>query len=136
MHPEQADRLFQWLDCLHSYNTRSVRKNNLILVPRWKTNNFQKTACARSNIWNEIPEEIRMAQTLHSFKEHLKKHLAASTTGTVIMTHWFALLVEVWGMGGSHFVAVSPISRVFGGHCADGGAEGDWDQLGPSSPGR
>ena len=48
-------------------------------------------AFAGSKIWNEIPKEIRMAQTLHSFKEHsfkehsfkehsfkehLKKHLA------------------------------------------------------------
>ena len=29
-----------------------------------------------SKIWNEIPTEIRMAQTLHSFKDQLKKHLA------------------------------------------------------------
>ena len=34
-------------------------------------------AFAGSKIWNEIPKEIRMAQTLPSFKEHLKlKHLA------------------------------------------------------------
>ena len=33
-------------------------------------------AFAGSKIWNEISKEIRMAQTLHSFKEHLKKHLA------------------------------------------------------------
>ena len=33
-------------------------------------------AFAGSKIWNEIPKEIRMTQTLHSFKEHPKKHLA------------------------------------------------------------
>ena len=76
LHPEQADSPFQWLDYLHSYSTRSVSNNNLF-IPRGKTNNFQKTmAFAGSKIWNEIPKEIRMAQTLHSFKEHLKKHLA------------------------------------------------------------
>ena len=31
---------------------------------------------SESKIWNEIPTEIRMAQTLHSFKDQLKKHLA------------------------------------------------------------
>ena len=33
-------------------------------------------AFAGSKIWNEIPKEIGMAQTLHSFKEYLNKHLA------------------------------------------------------------
>ena len=75
-HPEQADSPFQRLDYVHLYSTRSVSNNNLF-IPRGKTNNFQKTmAFAGSKIWNEIPKEIRMAQTLHSFKEHLKKHLA------------------------------------------------------------
>ena len=31
-------------------------------------------AFAGSKIWNEIHKEIRMAQTLHSFQEQLKKH--------------------------------------------------------------
>ena len=76
LHPEKADSPFQWLDYLHSYSTRSVSNNNLF-IPRGKANNFQKTmAFAGSKIWNEIPKEIRMAQTLNSFKEHLKKHLA------------------------------------------------------------
>ena len=37
---------------------------------------------AGSKIWNEIPKEIRMVQTLHSFKE-----ASCRTEGTVIMTH-------------------------------------------------
>ena len=75
------------------------------------------------------------------------------------MTHWLTLLTEVWGTLGIPFcVAVSPIRRVFGGHCADrdvvGGlwvlvlcrgfpsgrlvcsGLGVWDSMGPSSPGR
>ena len=76
-HPEQDDSPFQMLDCLHSYNTRSVSNNNLF-IPRGKSQHFQKTmSFSGSKIWNEIPTEIRMAQTLHSFKDRLKKHLAA-----------------------------------------------------------
>ena len=76
LHPEQADSPFQMLDCLYSYNTRSVSNSNLF-IPRAKTQNFQKTISFSGNkIWNEIPTEIRMAQTLHSFKDQLKKHLA------------------------------------------------------------
>ena len=75
LYPEQPDSPFQRLDYLHSYSMRSVSNNNLF-IPRGETNNFQKTmAFAGSKIWNEIPKEIRMAQTLYSFKEHLKKHL-------------------------------------------------------------
>ena len=76
LHPEQSDSPFQMLDCLYSYNTRSVSNNNLF-IPRGNTQNFQKTmSFSGSKIWNEIPTEIRMAQTLHSFKDQLKKHLA------------------------------------------------------------
>ena len=95
MHPEQADSPFQRLDYLHSYSTRSVSNNNLF-IPRGKTNNFQKNiAFAGSKKWNEIPKEIRMAQTLHS--SGTSEETLCRTAGTVIMTHWFALLAEVWG---------------------------------------
>ena len=30
-----------------------------------------------SVLWNEIPDEIEMTQTLESFKDKFKKHLAA-----------------------------------------------------------
>ena len=33
-------------------------------------------AFAGSKRWNEIPKEIKIARTLHSFQEHLNKHLA------------------------------------------------------------
>ena len=76
LHSEQSDSPFQMLDCLYSYNTRSVSNINLF-IPMGKTQNFQKTmSFSESKIWNEIPTEIRMAQTLHSFKDQLKKHLA------------------------------------------------------------
>ena len=76
LHPEQADSPFHMLHCLHSHNTRSV-SNNKLFIPRGKKKNFQKTMLfSGSKIWNEIPIEIRMAQTLQSFKDHLKKHLA------------------------------------------------------------
>ena len=91
LHPEQADNPFQRLDCLHSYSTRSVSNNNLF-IPRGKTNNFQKTmAFAGSKIWNKIPKEIGMAQTLHSFKEHLKKHLAEQQARSSLLTDSLSL---------------------------------------------
>ena len=52
---------------------------------------------AGSYIWNKMPEEIGMAQTLQCFKEHLRKHLAAQQAHTVSMTHWCTLLAGVGG---------------------------------------
>ena len=77
LNAEQADSPFRILDNLHSYNTRSV-SNNTLSIPRGKTQNFQKTmSFSGSKIWNEIPTEIRMTQTLHGFNDHLNKHIAA-----------------------------------------------------------
>ena len=35
-----------------------------------------------SVLWNEIPDEIRMTQTLEGFKDKFKKHLAAQQVGS------------------------------------------------------
>ena len=51
-------------------------------------------AFAGSNIGNEMPKEIKMARTLHSFKEHLNKHLAtqqaqsSSLIGSLSLREW------------------------------------------------
>ena len=80
LHP-QVNNSFQMLDYLHSYNTRSVSTDNLFIPRRGRGGGGAEFSenygiSAGSKIWNEISKEIRMAQTLHSFKEHLKTQLA------------------------------------------------------------
>ena len=86
-----------------------------------KKQNFQKTmSFSGSKIWNEIPTEIRIARTLHSFKDHLKKHLATLNDSMVCSCcgsmgdPWRSCAVW-WGI---LFVGC------LGGCCADGGYGG------------
>ena len=77
---EQDIRPFQKLDKQHTYNTRSVTSNNL-LIPRGNTQLFNRTmSYSGSRLWNEIPYEIRRVQTLEDFKDKLKTYLTAQQT--------------------------------------------------------
>ena len=65
------------VDNIHCCKTRPVSGNNLF-IPGGNTQKFQKTVSySGSVLWNEIPDEIRMAQTLEGFKDKFKKHLPA-----------------------------------------------------------
>ena len=67
-------------------------------------------AFAGRNIWNEIPKEIRMAQTLHSFKEHLKNILPNSRH-----SHHDSLIRSPYRcVGDLHPLGSSPQSRWMG----------------------
>ena len=82
LHPEQNETPFRKLNELHEHNTRFVTGNNLF-IPRGNTQSFHKTVSYSSRrLWNEIPNEIRLTQTLESFKEKYKKHLATQQTQT------------------------------------------------------
>ena len=77
MHPERTDTIFLKIDNIHSHRTRSVTSNNLF-IPRGNTQNFQKTmSYSGSVLWNEVPDEIRMTQTLEGFKGEFKEYLTA-----------------------------------------------------------
>ena len=77
MHPERTDTISHKVDNVYSYGTRSVTSNNLF-IPRGNTQNFKKTVSySGSVLWNEIPDEIRMTQTLEGLKDKFKEHLAA-----------------------------------------------------------
>ena len=77
MHPERTDTIFLKIDNIHSHRTRSVTSNNLF-IPRGNTQNFQKTmSYSGSVLWNEVPDEIRMTQTLEGFKGKFKEYLTA-----------------------------------------------------------
>ena len=84
LHPEQNETSFRKLNELHTHNTRSVTSNTCnLFIPRGNTQSFHKTVSySGSRLWNEIPNEIRSTQTLESFKEKYKKHLATQETQT------------------------------------------------------
>ncbi len=65
---------------LSSYEpSRNLRSSdrNLLSVPKFKTATYSKR-CFRSvapTLWNQLPDSIRKAPTLSSFKNNLKTHL-------------------------------------------------------------
>ena len=61
---------------LHCYNTRH---KDLIHVPLRRTCIREQSICVRGvSVWNNIPEEIRLAPTFYSFKTHYKASLLLS----------------------------------------------------------
>ena len=62
---------------LHGYSTRSRLRNNLSVVPYSLLSSYaQKSIQHKSiEIWNDIPLDVREAESFNIFKSCLKKHL-------------------------------------------------------------
>ena len=99
LHPEQADSPFNG-QTVYTHKTRDLPVIIIYLSLGGKTQNFQKTmAFAGGKIWNKTPKKIRMAQTLHSFKEHLAAQQAQPSCLTGLLS-----LQRCGVLGGSRFV--------------------------------
>ena len=60
---------------MHGYQTRSSQNNNLHL-PQLNLKSAQGAiSYAGVKIWNDIPPEIRKAESIVTFKEQFKEHL-------------------------------------------------------------
>ena len=69
--------------CDRYRKTRSATSNNLF-IPRGHTQSFQKTmSYSGSKLWHETRAEIKRAQTLDTFKDKFKQHLAAQQALTI-----------------------------------------------------
>ena len=62
--------------CSSSYSFRSC-SNKLLQVPRTKLKSYgdQRFSIAGPKLWNSIPASLRNADSLNSFKKHLKTYL-------------------------------------------------------------
>ena len=61
-----------------TYNLRSASHND-ITIPRYRTNYAKKSFCyTGAKVWNNIPIEIRNANSLSSFKTRYKKNILNS----------------------------------------------------------
>ena len=61
--------------CSSSYSLRSC-SNKLLQVPRFKLKSYgdRRFAIAGPKLWNSIPASLRNADSLNSFKKHLKTY--------------------------------------------------------------
>lgn len=67
-------------DLLHLYNPkRALRSSSQLLLvqprSRLKTWGDRAFAIAAPRLWNNLPADIRMSESIQSFKSHLKTHL-------------------------------------------------------------
>ena len=62
--------------CISSYSLRSC-SNKLLQVPRSKLKSYgdRRFSIAGPKLWNSIPASLRNADSLNSFKKHLKTYL-------------------------------------------------------------
>ena len=70
--PKQTQELFTKCETIHQYNTRSVKSGNLILPKmRMRTLKGQTSlAFTGAQIWNNLPEYLKRAQSIESFQEN------------------------------------------------------------------
>ena len=72
--PETAGEFHLPADKIHSYQTRSAVSGNMF-VPRCNLSLTQKSiAYSGAILWNEIPVNIKKAESLDSFKDKLKAY--------------------------------------------------------------
>ena len=72
---EDITRMFTGQDEIHSHQTGSVGEGNLF-VPRRNINKGQEgVSYAGAKLWNEIPLDIKRAQSIYTFKRKLKQYL-------------------------------------------------------------
>ena len=73
--PEQTQELFTKCETIHQYYTRSVNSGNLIL-PKMLTSKKQTSfTFSGAQIWNNVPEHLKGAQSIESFQERLKQYM-------------------------------------------------------------
>ena len=74
--PDNIKDLFQTVDAVHSYKTRAASDGKLHAVHTNLGIQTQRSiSCSRVKIWNDLPKNIRDAQSIDVFKKRLKEHL-------------------------------------------------------------
>ena len=73
--PGQISEMFTYLSTQYSYQTRSMVNGNLFIPANHLMAEQRSLRYAGSKLWNEIPYEIRNANSLNSFKIKFNAYL-------------------------------------------------------------
>ena len=76
--PDVFYDLYHSVTELHSYNTRSANKGNLQIPLTNLRAGVNAISVCGARIWNNIPDNIKQAQSLDVFKRELKEYLIKS----------------------------------------------------------
>ena len=73
--PDNIKDLFQTVDAVHSYKTRAATEGKLHTVHTNLGITQRSISCSGVKIRNDLPQNIRDAQSIDVFKKRLKEHL-------------------------------------------------------------
>ena len=73
--PDTIKDLFQTVDVVHSYKTRAATEGKLHTMHTNLGIRQRSIPCSGVKIWNDLPKNIRDAQSIDVFKKRLKEHL-------------------------------------------------------------
>ena len=69
--PEDITRTFTRQDEIHSHQTRSVGEGNHFVPRRNINEGEERVSYAGGKLWNEIPLDIKRAQSIDKFEQYL-----------------------------------------------------------------
>ena len=79
---------------------RALRSTDsaLLCVPRHKLERYGRRSfsCAGPVLWNSLPEDMRLADSLNSFKSHLKTHYFKLVSWTGILYIFVVLFLTIY----------------------------------------
>ncbi len=73
--PEYLRGIFKTNTEVHGYGTRRAIGGDLYVPPSKGNAGARTFECSGARLWNSLPQEIKMAQNLKSFKYKAKYHL-------------------------------------------------------------
>ena len=73
--PDSMLEMFGRQAYIHQYSTRSANAGGIFIPHRNLSKGQEAISYAGARLWNEMPIEIRRAQTLETFKRELRRHL-------------------------------------------------------------
>ena len=73
--PDSMLEMFEKQADIHQFSSRSANVDGIFIPHKNLSKGQEAISNAGARLWNEIPIEIRRAQTLETFKGELKGHL-------------------------------------------------------------
>ena len=73
--PESTQDLFEKCDNIHSYGTRAFSSGNFYISKMRTSKGQSSLVYSGASTWNELPTQVKQAQSIDSFKEKQKEYL-------------------------------------------------------------
>ena len=80
--PRLTCDLFQYVDAVHQYGTRSATQGNFNRIKTNKQITNSAISQSRAELWNEIPRSIINPESLYTSKKRFQEFLASLDTDT------------------------------------------------------